>query len=76
MCAKMIYGVSLKGMRETFGETLIEIGKENEKLIVIDCETGTSTNILEFRDRYPERFISMGVAEQNGISFAFGVARM
>jgi len=76
MCAKMIYGCSLKGMRATLGETLLEIGKENEKVIVIDCETGTATNILEFRNTFPERFVTMGVAEQNGISFAFGVARI
>lgn len=76
MCAKMIYGCSLKGMRATLGETLVEIGKENEKVIVIDCETGTATNILEFRNTFPERFVTMGVAEQNAISFAFGAARI
>lgn len=75
MCAKIMYGCVLKGMRETLGKTLVEIGKENEKVIVIDCETGPSTNILEFRDTFPARFISMGIAEQNAISFAFGVVK-
>jgi len=75
MSEKMMYGSSLKGMRATLGETLVEIGRENEKVVVIDCETGTATNILEFRDTFPDRFVTTGVAEQSGLSFAFGVAR-
>jgi transketolase len=75
MSEKLMYGCSLKGMRATLADTLVEIGKANEKAVVIDCETGTATNILEFRDTFPGRFVTMGVAEQSGLSFAFGVAR-
>jgi transketolase len=75
MSEKKMYGASLKGMRATLGDTLVEIGRSNEKAVVIDCETGTATNILEFRDTFPDRFVTTGVAEQSGISFAFGVAR-
>jgi len=72
---EQIYGVSLKGMRSVLKETLLEIGRRNGKVIVIDCETGTATNILAFKEEFPDRFVSLGVAEQNAISFAFGVAR-
>lgn len=75
MSEKTMYGASLKGMRATLGETLVDIGGKNKKVVVIDCETGTATNILEFRDTYPDRFVTVGVAEQSGISFAFGAAR-
>jgi transketolase len=75
MSEKMRYGCSLKGMRQTLEDTLLELGSENEKIIVVDCETGTATNILAFRDTYPDRYVTTGVAEQSGISFAFGVAR-
>jgi transketolase len=75
MSEKMMYGASLKGMRATLGETLLDIGRKNKKAVVIDCETGTATNILEFRDTFPDRFVTVGVAEQSGISFAFGAAR-
>lgn len=75
MSEKKMYGASLKGMRATLGETLVEIGRSNKRAVVIDCETGTATNILEFRDTFPDRFVTTGVAEQSGISFAFGVAR-
>lgn len=75
MSEKMMYGSSLKGMRATLSDTLVDIGRKYEKAVVIDCETGTATNILAFRDTFPERFVTTGVAEQSGISFAFGVAR-
>ena len=75
MSEKLMYGCSLKGMRAALGETLVELGHENEKIIVIDGETGTATNIFDFRDTFPERFITVGVAEQSAISFAFGVSR-
>ena len=75
MSEKMRYGCSLKGMRQTLEDTLLELGSENEKIIVVDCETGTATNVLGLRDAYPDRYVTTGVAEQSGISFAFGVAR-
>jgi transketolase len=75
MSEKLMYGSSLKGMRAALGETLVELGHENEKVIVIDAETGTATNIFDFRDTFPERFITVGVAEQSAISFAFGASR-
>ena len=75
MSEKLMYGSSVKGMRAALGETLVQLGHENEKVIVIDAETGTATNIFDFRDTFPERFITVGVAEQSAISFAFGASR-
>jgi transketolase len=74
MSEELMYGSSLKGMRTALKETLIELARSNEKVVVIDCETGTATNILPFKKEFPDRFIELGVAEQNSISFAFGVA--
>jgi transketolase len=75
MNEETMYGVSLKGMRATLGETLVELGHRNDRLVVIDCETGTATNIVGFKHAFPDRYVTTGVAEQNGVSFAFGVAR-
>ena len=75
MSEKMMYGSSLKGMRAALSETLMELGNKNDKVIVVDAETGTATNIFDFRDSFPERFITVGVAEQSAISFAFGASR-
>ena len=75
MSKKKMYGASLNGMRAALCDGLVELGRNNERIVVIDCETGTATNILEFRDAFPDRYVTTGVAEQNGISFAFGVSR-
>ena len=75
MSEQMRYGCSLKGMRATLAETLVDIGRRDDRVIVIDCETGTATNILDFRDTFPDRYVTTGVAEQCGVSFAFGAAR-
>lgn len=75
MSEELMYGSSLKGMRTALKETLLEVARMNDKVVVIDCETGTATNILSFKKEFPDRFIELGVAEQNSISFAFGVSR-
>jgi len=74
MSEELMYGSSLKGMRTALKETLLEVAHSNKKVVVIDCETGTATNILPFKKEFPDRFIELGVAEQNSISFAFGVS--
>jgi len=70
-----MYGSSLRGMRSALKEGLLELGARNDNVVVLDCETGTATNILAFKQTYPDRFVSLGVAEQNAVSFAFGVSR-
>ncbi len=75
MSEKMRYGCSLKGMRATLSDTLVELGHKDPHMIVVDCETGTATNILDFRDTFGDRYVTMGVAEQSGVSFAFGASR-
>ena len=52
MSEKMRYGSSLEGMRAALAETLVDIGYKNDDVIVVDCETGTATNILDFRDTF------------------------
>ena len=74
MSEKMMYGSSLKGMRTTLNETLQRVAADDERVVVVDCETGTATNILDFRKQYPDRFVELGVAEQHAVSFAFGLA--
>lgn len=75
MSEKLMYGCSLKGFRTTLAETLVEIGRENENLIVVDAETGTATNSIAFKDAFPDRYVTCGIAEQAAISFAFALSR-
>ena len=50
--------------RAAFGETLCELGEENERLVVLDADVAPSTHTHLFRARFPERFFEAGIAEQ------------
>ena len=51
------------------------MGKKHENLVVVDAETGTSTNIIDFKASYPDRFVTTGIAEQAAVSFSSSAAR-
>lgn len=75
MSEKTMYGVSLKGMRTALKDALIDLGRSNERVVVLDCETATVTNVLPFKEEFPSRYCTLGIAEQDAVSFAFGVSR-
>lgn len=58
--------------RSVIGATLNEIGAENDKLYV--CTPDVAMSLIEFKENYPERFIDVGIAEQNCIGVAAGIA--
>ncbi len=64
----------LRSTRDAFGETLLDLAKENSKIVVISADLAESTRILPFAKKYPERFIEVGVAEQNMASVAAGLS--
>lgn len=61
-------------MREAFGKALVEIGKERPHMVVVDADLAVSTKLSHFRDAFPDRFIQVGVAEQNMMGVAAGLA--
>jgi transketolase len=65
-----------KSTREAYGEALVEIGKENEKIVVLDAETSNSTYAEKFKQAFPNRFFEMFIAEQNMVSVALGFDKM
>jgi transketolase len=65
-----------KATREAYGEALVEIGKENEKIVVLDAETSNSTYAQNFKQVFPNRFFEMFIAEQNMVSVALGFDKM
>jgi len=75
MSEKMMYGASLKGFRSMLADKLVELGGKYNNMVVVDAETGTATNILDFKNAYPDRFVTMGIAEQTAISFASALSR-
>ncbi len=66
----------LKSTRDGFGEGLLEAGIQNENVVVLSADLTESTRANLFADRFPERFIQVGVAEQNLASVASGMAIM
>lgn len=66
----------IKAPRDQYGETLIEIGKKNEELFVLSGDLGGATKVDGFGKAYPDRFLNTGIAEQNMIGMAAGLARM
>jgi len=70
------YGVSQGNIRQLFGEALVALGRANPNVVVLDCQTAMPTAAVTFARAFPDRFIDLGIAEQNAVSFAAGLARM
>lgn len=60
--------------RESYGKTLIEIGKENDNLIVFDADLAGATKTVMFKEAFPERHIDCGIAEANMVGIAAGMS--
>ncbi len=68
--------VEQKAIRSGFGEGLVEAGEKNENVVVLCADLKESTRVEEFSKKFPERFIELGVAEQNMAGVASGMATM
>ncbi|MFA4967468.1 MAG: transketolase family protein [Candidatus Margulisiibacteriota bacterium] len=60
--------------RDAYGKTLAELGRVNKDIVVLDADLCASTKTSVFKKEFPERFFDMGVAEQDMISTAAGLA--
>ena len=63
-----------KATRQSYGEALLELGKANKNVVVFDADLSTATKTELFAKEFPDRFFDMGIAEQNMISTAAGMA--
>jgi len=61
-------------LRETYGKTLVELGRENPDIVVLEADLSPSTMTCFFAREFPERFFDCGIAEQNMVSIAAGLA--
>ena len=61
-------------MRDAYGETLVELGKENPNIVVLDADLSKSTKTNVFAKAFPERHFNFGVAEANMMATAGGLA--
>ena len=63
-----------KATRDGFGEAIVELGKENKNILVVDCDIGKSCKSTQFIKELPAQHINVGIAEQNGAGVAAGLA--
>ncbi len=60
--------------RKGYGQGVLELGAENKNVMVLTADLAESTHVLDFWKKYPERFVECGVAEQNMMGVAAGLA--
>lgn len=60
--------------RDSYGDALVELGKEHDNLIVLDADLAAATKTAVFKKAYPERFIDCGIAEANMTGVAAGLS--
>lgn len=60
--------------RDGFGQALLELGEKDSRVVVLCADLAESTRTLAFKEKYPERYIELGVAEQNLATVASGLA--
>jgi len=62
--------------RDYYGKALVELGSENPKVVVLDADLSCSTRTSMFAKAFPQRFFNVGIAEQNCIGIAAGLANV
>lgn len=67
-------GRSRPELRDAFAAALVELGREREDVIVLDADLNTSSKTDQFMEAFPNRFIQVGIAEQNLFGIAAGLA--
>ena len=60
--------------RDGFGKELVELGKTNDKIVVVSADLEDATRAEYFRDAYPDRFFTVGIAEQDMVGTAAGLS--
>jgi transketolase len=66
--------MKMQNQRQVYGQTLVELGKDNSRIVVLEADLGKSTMSYLFQEAYPQRYFEMGIAEQNMLSFAAGLS--
>jgi transketolase len=66
----------VKALRDVFADTLIELGRDNPNVVVLDGDLANSTKADKFAEALPDQFFEMGIAEQNLVGAAVGLASL
>lgn len=66
----------MKAQRQVWGETLVELANNDERILVLDGDLATSTRADLVAEAHPDKFIQVGIAEQNMVGMAFGLSTL
>ena len=66
---------SIASFSESFGKTMVTLGKTNKKLCAITAAMPGGTGLLDFKKQYPKRLLDVGIAEEHAVSMAGGLAK-
>lgn len=67
-------GISVPTYTQVFGDAMVEMAKENDRIIAVTAAMPEGTGLKGFSEAYPDRFFDVGIAEQHGVTFAAGMA--
>lgn len=59
---------------KVFGDTMVKMGAEDQRIVAVTAAMPEGTGLVEFADKFPERFFDVGIGEQHGVTFAAGLA--
>jgi transketolase len=65
-----------KATRESYGMALVELGSDNKDVVVLDADLSKSTKTNDFKSKFSDRFFNVGIAEQNLMGVAAGLANV
>ena len=63
-----------RALRDAFGDEMMELGRENKDIYIVDADVGKSCKTLPFSKAYPNQYVNVGIAEQNAAGMAAGLA--
>jgi transketolase len=66
----------MKAQRAVWGDTLTDLARTDDRVVVVDGDLATSTMAVTFANAHPERFVQAGIAEQNMVGIAFGMSTL
>jgi 1-deoxy-D-xylulose-5-phosphate synthase len=72
--AKKFGACELPSYTKVFGETLIKLAEKDERIVAITAAMPEGTGLTVFADRFPERFVDVGICEQHAVTYAAGMA--
>ncbi len=63
-----------RAIRDVYGDTLAQLGRENENIVALDADVGSSSKSIVFGKEFPNRYFNVGIAEANMVAMAAGLA--